>query len=50
MLFSVPGAKSEDTVLVTESGAEVLTPSPGWPQIEVEVDGQVMERPDILAR
>ncbi|MEA2574904.1 MAG: hypothetical protein QOH93_2202 [Chloroflexia bacterium] len=45
---SVPGAKSEDTFLVTESGQELLTPSPGWPQQQIEVGGQVLERPDIL--
>ncbi|HEY0068844.1 MAG TPA: M24 family metallopeptidase [Chloroflexia bacterium] len=45
---SVPGAKSEDTFLVTEEGQELLTPSPGWPQQEIEVSGQVMSRPDIL--
>lgn len=45
---SVPGAKSEDTFLVTDAGAELLSPSPGWPQQQVEVDGVVMERPDVL--
>lgn len=41
---SVPGAKSEDTVLVTEQGFEVLTASPDWPMIEVEVGGQSIAR------
>lgn len=45
---SVPGAKSEDTFLVTAAGQELLTPSPGWPQQRVEAGGRVMERPDIL--
>lgn len=45
---SVPGAKSEDTFLVTAAGHELLTPSPLWPQQQIEVGGQVMERPDIL--
>lgn len=45
---SVPGAKSEDTFLVTAEGHELLTPSRGWPQQEVEVDGQVLPRPNIL--
>jgi Xaa-Pro aminopeptidase len=45
---SVPGAKSEDTFLVTASGAELLTPTPGWPQLQIELDSGVMERPDIL--
>ncbi|MBA2320993.1 MAG: hypothetical protein H0V89_07550 [Deltaproteobacteria bacterium] len=29
---TVPGAKSEDTVLCTEAGCENLTRSPSWPQ------------------
>ena len=45
---SVPGAKSEDTVLITEAGAEVLTATPGWPQIRVPSGAGTMERPDIL--
>lgn len=45
---SVPGAKSEDTFLISERGAELLTATPGWPQIQVEVNGEVMERPGIL--
>jgi antitoxin VapB len=45
---SVPGAKSEDTFLVTGAGQELLTPSPGWPQQQIELGGQVLERPDIL--
>lgn len=31
---SAPGAKVEDTVLVTESGVEVLTVDPAWPTVE----------------
>lgn len=45
---SVPGAKSEDTFLITASGAELLTPTPGWPQLQIELEGGVMERPDML--
>ncbi|MBF6613305.1 MAG: M24 family metallopeptidase [Chloroflexi bacterium] len=46
---SVPGAKSEDTFLVTQAGAELLTPSPGWPQIKVNLtDGKTVERPGVL--
>jgi Xaa-Pro aminopeptidase len=45
---SVPGAKSEDTVLISEDGFEVLTPSPDWPMITVEVDGRRIERPGVL--
>jgi antitoxin VapB len=45
---SLPGAKSEDTLLVSDTGFEVLTPSPGWPMLHVEVDGVGIERPAIL--
>jgi Xaa-Pro aminopeptidase len=45
---SVPGAKSEDTFLLTQEGLELLTPSPGWPQVEVGIGGEKMQRPDIL--
>lgn len=45
---SVPGAKSEDTFLVTAEGAELLTASPDWPQLQIELDSGIMERPYIL--
>ena len=45
---SVPGAKSEDTFLVTGEGQELLTFSPGWPQQEIEMGGQVISRPHVL--
>jgi antitoxin VapB len=41
---SVPGAKSEDTILVGESGTEIVTGVKGWP---VQEYGQVA-RPMIL--
>lgn len=41
---SISGSKSEDTILVAETGNEILTDMPGWPKIEC--DG--IERPDIL--
>ena len=47
---SVPGAKSEDTFLITEQGAELLTPSPGWPQLQIETERGKLERADILVR
>jgi Xaa-Pro aminopeptidase len=45
---SVPGAKSEDTFIITEAGPELLTATPGWPQQQVEVSGATFERPDVL--
>jgi len=32
---SITGTKSEDTVLMTAKGLEVLTPTPGWPMVKV---------------
>jgi Xaa-Pro aminopeptidase len=45
---SITGTKVEDTILVTASGAEVLTPTPGWPMINVTLDGVTVARPAVL--
>lgn len=45
---SIRGAKSEDTILVSESGQEILTAISGWPTIEVFAEGQTILRPSIL--
>jgi Xaa-Pro aminopeptidase len=47
---SVPGAKSEDTILCTNAGVDVLTRTPGWPMLEVPVDGETVLGNDILER
>ena len=48
---SVPGAKSEDTMLVSEDGLQIVTgASAEWPMIEVEADGAIVQRPAILVR
>jgi Xaa-Pro aminopeptidase len=49
---TVQGAKSEDTVLVTENGFEVLTETGEWPTLTVEADnGDVtLSRPDVLLK
>ena len=47
---SITGTKSEDTVLATTAGPEVLTPAFEWPTLEVEYHGQPFARPDILVR
>jgi len=41
---SLPGAKAEDTFLITRDGLENLTFDPNWPTVEVE--GR--RRPDLL--
>jgi Xaa-Pro dipeptidase len=45
---SITGTKVEDTILVTGSGAEVLTPTPDWPMIDVTLDGVTLPRPAVL--
>lgn len=45
---SIKGVKSEDTILVTEKGNEVITDDPNWPKIEVKRGEKLIARPDIL--
>ncbi len=45
---SITGCKSEDTILVLEEGAEIISVIDGWPTIPVEIYGQTIERPAIL--
>lgn len=48
---SICGTKSEDTILLTEDGPEVLTaPGEDWPTIEVELEDQTLRRADMLVR
>ena len=44
---SIAGTKSEDTILCTPGGGQLLGES-SFPQIEVEWNGQTYSRPDIL--
>lgn len=45
---SITGVKSEDTFLLTSQGRQFITVTGEWPQIEVELEGEVISRPDIL--
>lgn len=47
---SITGAKSEDTIIIGEQQAEIITTSPsGWPNMKVTVSsGQTLSRPLIL--
>lgn len=45
---SITGTKSEDTVLLTKKGLEVITPTPNWPMVKVKYGGKTYVRPDIL--
>ncbi|HEX8037393.1 MAG TPA: hypothetical protein VF510_26290, partial [Ktedonobacterales bacterium] len=45
---SIRGVKSEDTIVLTAHGPEVLTAPKGWPAWNIEVDGHIVARPAIL--
>ena len=45
---SIQGTKSEDTILVGGTRAEILTAGAEWPMLQVVVDAQVIQRPAIL--
>jgi Xaa-Pro aminopeptidase len=45
---SITGAKSEDTILVNQTGHQVITAISGWPELSIELDGEVFRRPAIL--
>ena len=45
---SITGVKSEDTILVVDTGNEVISAIDGWPTIAIDVDGVTWQRPAIL--
>ncbi len=47
---SITGTKSEDTIIATPDGPEVISTSPSFPTISVSVDGVRLARADILVR
>ena len=47
---SITGTKSEDTIIATLNGTEILSEIAGWPMIEVNINGEKLMRPDILIR
>lgn len=47
---SITGVQSQDTLLLTTAGREVITASGSWPQIGVNVGGDKIDRPAILQR
>ena len=47
---SVRTASVGDSILIREEGFELLTPCENWPQLEVDVKGTRIQRPDILIR
>lgn len=45
---SITGTKSEDTILVSSNGFEIVTHTGKWNYIKVKVEDKEIERPDIL--
>jgi antitoxin VapB len=45
---SICGNKSEDTILISNVGLEIITVTGQWPQRQVAVGGKTYHRPDIL--
>lgn len=46
---SVTGTKAEETAIVIENGIEIITATPNFPQISIEIDGTEFFSPDILS-
>jgi Xaa-Pro aminopeptidase len=47
---SIAGTKSEDTILATERGPELLTRTGHWPMLEVKLGPRTLLRPAILVK
>ncbi len=47
---SIAGTKSEDTIIARAGGSELLAARDPWPMLEIEYDGRLLRRPDILVR
>jgi len=47
---SIAGTKSEDTVIARPTGPEIISASPGFPMLAVEIDGVRWARPDLYVR
>jgi len=47
---SIKGTKSEDTIIATADGPEIISASPGFPTVEASVGELTLKRADILVR
>jgi len=47
---TITGVKSEDTFIVTGKDREMITTTANWPMVEIEIEGQVIQRHGILQR
>ncbi|RLF18068.1 MAG: hypothetical protein DRZ82_08935 [Thermoprotei archaeon] len=45
---TISGVKSEDTIIVEEKDIVNITEDPKWPTLEIEVNGKIVRRPEIL--
>jgi Xaa-Pro aminopeptidase len=45
---SITGIKSEDSIQIGDRENEVITEIPGWPKLDVEINGRTYVRPAIL--
>jgi len=46
---SITGTKAEETCIASADGVEVISASPGWPQVAVGFDGREFLSPDVLS-
>ena len=47
---SITGTKSEDTIIATPDGPEIISASPEFPTVEASAGGLTLQRADILVR
>jgi Xaa-Pro dipeptidase len=45
---SITGTKIEDTALLVDGRVELITSTPGWPSIEMSVQGRTLLAADVL--
>ena len=45
---SITGTKSEDTIITTKIGSEIISEDKNWPMIEIKYKNKILLRPDIL--
>jgi Xaa-Pro aminopeptidase len=46
---SITGTKVEETIIAFENGIELITTTPGWPSIPIEIEGTTYRLPDVLS-
>jgi Xaa-Pro dipeptidase len=48
--ITITGTKSEEVNMVDEISAKIITDIHNWPMLNIQVDGKVIEMPDLLVR